>query len=393
MKKKFFAIGIAVIGVLLLLLGKNLIETNKVGHIQVKQAAVSGIMSVKMTPGTYWQGFGDITDYDYSDAIYLSEEEQDGGEGADVQAISVLFPDGSCDVDFVGQYEVQAPDSIWLRIIERYPTKEKLKSMVRQQIIEAITNTSSLMNAEDAYSSKRADFISLCREQLIHGLYKPTYVTVYDTIQGGQIQETRIYSVLTDEENNPIIAKEPLLGKYSIVFSQFNIKRLHNFDSRTVELIDKRKEAKAMQQAAITAKAKGEKEIAEKKATQEALKIEEVTKAEKVAAVAVIEAEKLFMVAEFGAKEAIQEKAKKIAIAEGIAEELRIADGLSERDKYQIDADVKRDIGVAEHMSKWIGPQIVMTGGNDSKGGSGIEKALMIQMMSEFVKNPKKGGK
>jgi hypothetical protein len=218
-------------------------------------------------------------------------------------------------------------------------------------------------------------------------------VTVYDTIQGGQIQETRIYSVLTDEENNPIIAKEPLLGKYSIVFSQFNIKRLHNFDSRTVELIDKRKEAKAMQQAAITAKAKGEKEIAEKKATQEALKIEEVTKAEKVAAVAVIEAEKLFMVAEFGAKEAIQEKAKKIAIAEGIAEELRIADGLSERDKYQIDADVKRDIGVAEHMSKWIGPQIVMTGGNDSKGGSGIEKALMIQMMSEFVKNPKKGGK
>ena len=48
------------------------------------------------------------------------------------------------------------------------------------------------------------------------------------------------------------------------------------------------------------------------------------------------------------------------------------------------------DIGVAEHMSKWVGPEIVMTGGGNGSGGNGIENALMIQMMKEIVtKKPK----
>ena len=395
-KRKIIGVAFLFIAVIMLILGSRLFETNKVGHVQVKQAAVSGTMTVRSSPGTYSQMFGDITDYLYSDAIYLSSEDLDGGEGMESQAIDVLFPDGSCDVDFVGQYEVRADHSTWLKIKERYPSQAALKSMVRQQVVEVITNTASLMNAEDAYSSKRSDFIRLCREQLINGLYKPTYVVVYDTIQGGQVQETRIYDVdyKIDADGNKvgaIISKEPLLGDYNIVFSQFNIKKLHNFDDRTVELIDKRKEAKAMQQAAITAKASGEAAIATKKAEQEALKIEEVTKAEKVAAVAVIEAEKLYRVAEFGAKEALEEKKKKISIAQGIAEELRIADGLSERDKYQIDADVRRDIGVATALKDWVGPQFVVNGSGDGNGGSGgIEDVLMLQMMKDMVTKPTK---
>ena len=268
-KRKIIGVAFLFIAVIMLILGSRLFETNKVGHVQVKQAAVSGTMTVRSSPGTYSQMFGDITDYLYSDAIYLSSEDLDGGEGMESQAIDVLFPDGSCDVDFVGQYEVRADHSTWLKIKERYPSQAALKSMVRQQVVEVITNTASLMNAEDAYSSKRSDFIRLCREQLINGLYKPTYVVVYDTIQGGQVQETRIYDVdynIDADGNNvgAIISKEPLLGDYNIVFSQFNIKKLHNFDDRTVELIDKRKEAKAMQQAAITAKASGEAAIATK---------------------------------------------------------------------------------------------------------------------------------
>lgn len=387
-KKKVIGIAFLFIAIIMLILGRSLLETNRVGHIQVKQAAVSGTMSVRTSPGTYTQMFGDITDYLYSDAIFLSSDDLDGGEGDESQAIDVLFPDGSCDVDFVGQYEVRADHETWLKIKERYPTQKQLKSMVRQQVVEVITNTASLMNAEDAYSSKRSDYIRLCREQLLHGLYKPTYVVVYDTIQGGQVQETRIYDV-DMVDGAPIISKLPLLGDYDIIFSQFNIKKLHNFDERTVELIDKRKEAKAMQQKAITAKAKGEADIATEKAEQEAIKIKEVTQAEKVAAVAVIEAEKLYMVAEFGAKEALEEKKKKISIAQGIAEELRIADGLSERDKYQIDADVRRDIGVATALKDWVGPQFVVNSGGDGKSGSGgIEDVLMLQMMKDMVTKP-----
>lgn len=390
-RRKIFAVAFLFIAVIMLILGSRVLETNKIGHIQVKQAAVSGTMSVRTSPGTYFQTFGDITDYRYSDAIYLSSEDLDGGDGEENGAIDVLFPDGSCDVDFVGQYEVRADHETWLKIKERYPTQKQLKSMIRQQIVEVITNTASLMNAEDAYSSKRSDYIRLCREQLIYGLYKPTYVVVYDTIQGGQVQETRIYDVDRHEDGSAIISKIALLGDYDIILSQFNIKKLHHFDERTVELIDKRKEAKAMQQKAITAKAKGEADIATEKATQEAIKIKEVTQAQKIAEVATIAAEKEYMVEQFNAKKALEEKKKKIAVAQGIAEELRIADGLSEREKYQIDADVRRDVGVAEHMSKWVGPQIVMSGGDNKNGGaSGIENALMIKMMQDLVTKDKK---
>ena len=95
-------------------------------------------------------------------------------------------------------------------------------------------------------------------------------------------------------------------------------------------------------------------------------------------------ARKEYEVAQFNAKKASEEKKKKILVAQGIQEELRIADGLSAREKYEIDANVRRDIGVAEHMSKWVGPQIVTTGGGDGKGG-GVENALMIQMMQNLI--------
>lgn len=377
--KKVFGIAFVILAIVFLVLARSLFETNRVGHVQVKQAAVTGTMSVRTSPGTYSQMFGDITDYLYSDAIYLSSENLDGGDGDESQAIDVLFPDGSCDVDFVGQYEVRADHATWLKIKERYPTQAALKSMVRQQVVEVITNTASLMNAEDAYSSKRSDFIRLCREQLLNGLYKPTYVVVYDTIQGGQVQETRIYDVDYKYDDNgnvtgAIISKEPLLGDYDIIFSQFNIKKLHNFDDRTVELIDKRKEAKAMQQAAITAKAKGEADIATKKAEQEAIKIEEVTKAEKVAAVAVIEAEKKFQVAEFAAKEALEQKKQLIATGEGEAEaaRLKVKAGLTPQEEAEW--NYKTQVGIAGEYAKAAPgafvPNILVVGGES--GGSGV---------------------
>jgi len=379
--RRLVAIVMVAVVIIILFLAGKILETNKVGHIQVKQAAVTGTMSVRTSPGTYFQSFGDITDYLYSDAIFLSAEDLDGGSEAETRAIAVLFPDGSCDVDFVGQYEVRADQPTWLKIKERYPTHKQLKSMIRQQVVEVITNTASLMNAEDAYSSKRSDFIRLCREQLVNGLYKPTFEVVFDTIQGGQVQETRIYDVdYNDDTGKPIISKEPLLGDYGIVFSQFNIKKLHNFDERTVELIDKRKEAKAMQQAAITAKAKGEADIATEKAEQEAIKIKEVTQAEKVAAVAIIEAEKLFKVAEFKAKEASEEKKKLIAEGEGQAEAnwLKVKAGLTPQE------EMERDIKIADVVSKNISnaptPFVVFGAGASGGGadGSGVGNVMEV---------------
>ena len=390
--KKISLIILAAIALVVVVSIGRLIHTNNTGHVQVKQAAITGTMSVRNTPGTYFQLFGTITDYNYSDAVYLSAETLDGGDEPETSSIAVLFPDGNCDVDFVGQYEVRATPAQWLLLKERYPTQTRLKSMVREQVIEVITNSASLMNAEDAYSSKRADFIRLSREQLLYGLYKPTYITIYDTIQGGQVQETRIYDV-AEKDGSPVIAKAPLLSDYGIMFSQFNIKRLHNFDDKTVELIDRRKEAKAASAAAITAKAKGEEKIAVEKATQEVAKIKEVTIAEKDAEVARISAEKKFVVAEYAAKEAVQKKAAIISAAQAKQQELLISDGLSDKERYTIDAGVRESVGVAAELAKRDVPSIVMDGGNGGAKQSGLANTYTMEnmlLMMDKIKSVKK---
>ena len=387
-KQKVFAIAFAILAFGMLLLLGSVFETNKAGYYQVKQRAIYGDLSVRNTPGTYGQWFGTITTYEIAGDIILSKDVFDGGTSKDVQAERVLFPNGYADINFVGMYEIPLYDSIQKAIHIRYGTNANLKYMIKQQVIEALKNTATLMSAEEAYSYKRADFVRLAWEQSLYGLYAANVETEIITNAAGQRQELKHYSVKLDEGGNPIITKPSLLAEYGIRLPQFNIKDM-DFDEKLIGLIESRKDAQKAQQDAITEKARGETRIAKEKADQEVDKIKQVTIAQKEKEVAELNAEKKFKVAEFAAKEAEQEKIKKIEIAKGIAEELRIADGLSEKQKYEIDAKVKRDIGVAEHMSKWVGPKIIMTGDGGGKGSSRIENALMIKMMNDLVTKDK----
>lgn len=158
-----------------------------------------------------------------------------------------------------------------------------------------------------------------------------------------------------------------------------------DFDDKTVALINARKEAQKARQDAITAYQAGQARVAKERADQEVVKIKAVTIAEKEKDVAVLTAEKKKDVAELAAKEAAERKKEKIYLAQAKKAELDIADGLSERARYQIDATKEATIKSAEHLSKWVGPKIVMSGGSGSGGQGGIENALMIKMMSDMV--------
>ena len=59
--KKIVTIGIAFICIIVaLLFSRSIFETVEKGTYQVKQAAISGTMSAKMSPGLWLQLFGDI---------------------------------------------------------------------------------------------------------------------------------------------------------------------------------------------------------------------------------------------------------------------------------------------------------------------------------------------
>ena len=377
-----------VLAIFTIFASNNIFEKNNFGFYQIKQSWPKGNMTIRDNPGIYLQNFGDIGTYKISDVVFLSKDDADGGRGATEQAIRVQFPDGYADVSVVMQYELSSAIDDKFALHKKYSTNRAVKGMVRQQLVEALKNTGSLMNSEEAYADKRSEFIRLAEEQTKNGLYVPKIEIVTITNKDGTKRDEKRFDIKRDENDIPVINKLPVFATYGINIIQFNIKDM-DFDPTLLGLIEARKDAQKARQEAVTAKAAGDALIAEERARQEIEKIKQVTIAQKDKQVAELKAEKEYEVAKFAALAAKQEKVKKIAVAEGIAEELRIADGLSEREKYQIDADVRRDIGVAEHMSKWVGPQIVAGGGTGGTG-SGIENALMIKMMQELVKSDNK---
>lgn len=361
----------------------------------IHQNAFTGELTVWNDAGWHVQMFGKVVKFPKAGDIYLSADDLDGGSGKDVQPVSVLFPDGNAKVDVVSRYELSLIDSIQMDLYVKYGNPEAVHNMIRQQIIEAVKGVGPLMSSAEAYSDRKPEFAILARSMSLEGIYASNVNkdTTYD--KDSNVVVVKSYDV-KKENGRPIITKGSILKEYNMTLPIFNVKDM-DFDDKTVALIEARKEAQKAKQDAITAEEKGKARIAAEKATQEVEKIKQVTIAEKEKEVAELQAQKEKSVAvtqaekekEVATLQKLKEEQLKQATilkAEAKKRELEIADGLSERAKYEIDKKTEATIKSAEALSKWVGPKIVMSGGSDGgQGGSGVEKALMIKMMSDMV--------
>jgi fructose-bisphosphate aldolase class 1 len=379
---------VGVIGILFLIFASKLFVTNDQGYYQAKQAFITGKMSVRMSPGTYGQNFGTITTYKANATVGFGSQE--GDISANLDSIPVVFNEGSY-AKIAGLIRVQLPN-----------TEEGIKNLLQEfaggydhfieagivPIVEnAVKLGANLRSAQDAYTTL-ALFQQSVQDQLSNGVYV-THSERKTIVNATGDTEVRQVTVISLDKDSIPMRQPNRLQELGCKITSCVID-VPGFDATVVGMIAKRKEeamktelakqaALRAQQDAITAEEQGKADVAKAKYVKEVELIEATTKAREK-----------FEVAEFKAKEAAQDKIAKILAAEAVKQELLIADGLSAKAKYQIDADVKRDIGVAEHMSKWVGPQIVMAGGDGGSKGSGIENALMIKMMSEMVKSPSK---
>lgn len=353
----------------------------------IHQSAIKGKLTVWNTPGLHWQLFGKVVKYKKAVDIYLSSDPLDGGEGAEVQAVTVLFPDGQADVDVVARYKLSLNEEDQKELYINYGGPEAIKSMVRQQVLEAVKQVGPLMSSAEAYSDRKPEFAILAKNQALEGVYLSKIDVDTTKDNDDNLVFVKKYNVKL-KNGRPIITKESILGQYNITLPQFNVKDMR-FDSKTVALINARKEAQKARQDAITAYQEGQAKIAKEKATQEVEKIKQVTIAEKEKAVAVLDAERKKEVAALAAKEAAEKKKEKVLLAQAKKAELEIADGLSERAQYEIDKRTEATIESAKYFSKWVGPQIVVTG-SGGKGGSGLGDVLMLERYMEInAKNAK----
>lgn len=121
------------VGLLLLIsVGRGLVETNNAGYFQVKQTVGTGSMSVVNSPGMYLKLFATITTYQVSDMHYFSAAEKEGDRAIESEPIKVRFNDGgTAEVSGSIKYRLPTIEQAQLRLHQDY----KSYSAVRHDLI------------------------------------------------------------------------------------------------------------------------------------------------------------------------------------------------------------------------------------------------------------------
>ena len=82
----------------------QIVETNKDTNYQVKQAAVTGSMSAKMTPGMWMQNFGTIKTWPKAETIFFTTDKDTTDDKDTDTSMAVRFVDGSnCKISGTGR--------------------------------------------------------------------------------------------------------------------------------------------------------------------------------------------------------------------------------------------------------------------------------------------------
>lgn len=383
---------IVIIGAAGFAFSSYLVSTNKAGYYQIKQAAVTGTMSVHDEPGMYGKFFGIITTYQISDMNYFSKSDLEGGPGEAAETIKVRFNDGgTADISGSIKFRLSLKEENQLLLHEDFKSYDKIQSdLIRQVITEALMQTATLMKAEESYSTRRSEFTAMAEEQIRRGIFETVAEeSIYTNLEGKEFID-RTVKVKYDNSGMAVVRKISSFIRYEIEILQFVIKDI-DFDETIDALIAKKKEAEQLRivaqanaekakQDAITAEEQGKARIAEARADEEVIKIKAVTQAEKEFAVAQLNRQK-------AEEDAIADLTRMEAEAQGAA--LLVRAGLTPRDKAEIGKDTA--IGIAAELAKIQLPEIMIFGSGEGSPTNpfdaiGLEAFMNI---SEKIANSK----
>ena len=386
--KKIFAIAFAVLAIAFLVALKGILQTNDAGWFQVKQAAITGNMSVRQTAGTYFQWFGTITEYKNVTTCGIGTHKGDGS--ADIEAVDVIFNDGS-KAKISGLIRVKLPTTQEGAISLKREYSGGFDHFIQSGIVPIVNNaiklSANLRSAQDAYTTL-ALFQQAVEDQLRNGIYVTKSDKVSKTTSTGDIEEQRVTVLVYDKydkDGKPTIDAIPLRTPNRL--QQLGCEVLEcvidvpQFDAKVEEMIAKRKdeamktelskqEAIRAKQDALTAEQQGLANVAKAKYEKEVEKIQEVTTAQKLYEVAALSAKK-------------EDENRKAAIYKGQGEaeaaRLKVAAGLTPQEAAEW--AFKTKVGVATALAGVKYPQILING--DSKGGNPMD-AISIKFLMDI---------
>lgn len=367
-------ITVGVFVVLFVVAAGSLFETNSFGNYQIKQAAVTGEVTVRSEPGLYWQGMGTITTYPISEDLSF----EDSG-------VSVRFNDGSiAKVKGTVKFKLSLRPEKQKELHRDYASfKNVMNDLILRNVQEALAQSATLMVAEDSYSARRAEFSDMAKQQLERGIFKTITKNVDSVDETGTKFKKRIIEVIKDEHGVPVVQKESLLKHYEVEILQFVVNDFE-YDSKINELIAKKKEAEQIKvvaaanaekakQDALTAEAEGSAKIAQAKAEAEVQKMREV-----------VEAQKKTEVAKFAAQQAKfeAEKIRAQGEAEAYAAKKKVEAGLTPLEKAKIEMETK--IGIAKALAGVKFPEHMIISGGGNGGSANPFEAVGLQALYDL---------
>lgn len=347
----------------------------------VKQTYITGSVSVKSEPGNYIK-LGNSYPYSRFPVFYFSKDKLDGGDSEAAKPLGVTFMgNGTADVSGIIKVRLPVSDSLRKKLHRDFGSEEAVvMDLIRNTVAAALKQTGPLFRPEESITNRRSEFESTLKDILTNGKFAT--VSKMDTIsQNGKAIVLAKSVIKLDSNGQPVILSRPIFREYGMTVELLEIKDI-DFDPITDKLIKTKKES---EQKIIAARADAEKAKQDTKTAVENGKAL-VAKAEAEALVlkktAVVNAEKEAEVAKQNKiRDELNAKAKlAIKKAEAEGDRLKVQAGLSPQEKAEF--DMKTSIGVAEALSKWVGPKIVTTSGS-GKGGSGstMMDALAIKQM------------
>lgn len=372
---------------ILVLFGGKIFENNEAGKFHIKRAFITGNIRVIDEPGVYGQWFGKIFEYQNVATIGFGKEVGEGS--ADIDAIDVIFNDGSKATNS-GLVRIKLPpvgqrESLLSEYSKGYD--HFINAGILPVVRNAVKLSANLRSAQDAYTTL-AVYQQCIQDQLEHGAYI-TYSSVDTIINAtGDFETKQVTKIKLDENGVPMRKPNRLqeLGCEVLecvidvpVFDETVEKSIAKRKDEAMETELSKQKALRAKQEAITEEQQGLANVAKAKYEKEVEKIKEVTEAEKK-----FEVEKL---AALTAKETAK-KVEAEGLAKAAANRALVSAGLTPLEKATIDKETA--IGVAAELAKRPVPYIVMDG---AQGGASLSNSYtmenMILMMDKVSKMSK----
>lgn len=417
--RQVVAIGVTLLVIIAgIILLAGLTEQNDTQNYQIVQSP-TGNIRVQDEPGYYMSNWANIW-------TWPRARQMEWGKGD--EKIRVTFNDGgTAGLTGMIRYRLPIKPEDRIKVHKEFNGNvENVDKAILSHLVNCVKVAGPVMSGSENQSARKAEFNQLVHEQLQKGLFESHKIEIQQqdkTDEKGKPITVYATEIVKDEKGNPIIQSPSPLQEYGIEVVQFSVEET-SYDETTLKQFEAKKTAflsaeksKAEReqevQQRLMVEERGKRERAEVEATANKEMAALVIAADRAVAVAQREKEQQTVVAarevavaeqqakqaeQTAAKAVIEAKQRRDVAAQNLesarldaeatkvkaladAEKLKIAGAISEEKKVLAEIAAKRDVQVAEQLSKILTPSVIINGSGSGSGAGTQENLINLLLL------------